>query len=247
MEPHGVEAVHELLRRGHIAEIGKAVVLLRELQPRRAHLPRQPVVPIAAKLEAKGRPGRDAQMAEPELLIQHIDIEVLALARPPLQAQRPAGLGRPHPQTAAALHRPEHADDAGVPPALLQQLRDEFLLALPGLHLPHHQPLLARHLAHAGVDLLLPLLGFLLGELQVRNPIGAQIAAHRLRPPDGLISPGQQDAVVTFEHALDVLGMLVQEGRGLHAPPLPQVLSSFRLRRVRMMKMKRMALGLPPA
>jgi len=73
----GLERFTPHLRRGKVADAGEAVASLFGTKVGLFHLPCQPVLPVAAGLEAKGRPGRKAQVGQAELRIEEVSQRTL--------------------------------------------------------------------------------------------------------------------------------------------------------------------------
>ena len=128
------------LRRRKVADVGKAVVRFLEADAGRFHLPLQPVMAVATKLQPERRPRRDAQMAEAKLRIDKIDIEMLALARRPLELEKARLLALTHLEASAPLDGSENADHPLAPSAGGEDLPDDCFLALAGIDLPQLDP-----------------------------------------------------------------------------------------------------------
>jgi hypothetical protein len=136
MQPLRLKLFEQRLRRPKVADVGETIIRLLETDARRAHLPLQPVVAVAAKLKANGRPRRNTQVAQTKLRIDEVNVEVLALARTPLELEKAGRLILADLEAAAAFDGPEDADDALASSAHREDLLDERLLALAVVDLP---------------------------------------------------------------------------------------------------------------
>lgn len=80
MEQRCAERVGELLRLGGIGDEGEGVVEHREGNARLEQLAGQPGVAIEVDLQAKRRPGRNADVTQAELLIDEVEVVMQAFA-----------------------------------------------------------------------------------------------------------------------------------------------------------------------
>ena len=222
MQPLRLKLFEQRLRRRKVADVGEAVVRLLETDARCPHLPLQPVVAVAAKLEAKRRPRRDAQVAQAKLRIDEVNVEVLAFARTPLELEKARLVVLADLETPAAFHRPEDADDALPPTARCEDLLDDGLLAFAVVDLPDFDALGPGQRADMVGHLQPELVGVNFVELHEACAAPVQMLLHRPRPPDGLVGAKEHHPVKTLDHSLDVLGISLHQRLRSHALSLPQ-------------------------
>jgi hypothetical protein len=217
MQPLRLKLFEQRLCRRKVTDASETVVRLLKTEARRAHLPLQPVVAVAAKLEAKGCPRRKAQVAQAKLRIHKVNVEVLAFARTPLELEKTGRLVLAHLETPAAFHRSENADHALAPSAHREDLLHDGLLAFAVVDLPDFDALGPGQCADMVGDLQPKFIGVAFVELHEARAAPAQMLLHCARPPDGLVSAKEHHPVKAFDYALDLLGMSLHQRLGFHA------------------------------
>lgn len=227
MQPLGLEVLEQRLRRRKVADVGEAVVGLLETKARRAHLPLQPVMAVATELEAKRGPRRNAQMAQAKFRVEEVNVEVLALARTPLELEKAGLLIFAHLETPAPFHRTQDADHALATSAYREDFLDEGLLALPGMDLPDFDALGPGQRPDMVSHLQPELVGVALVELHEGRATPAQMLLHRSRPADGLVSAKKHHPVKALDHTLDVLRISIHQRLRLHPFFLPHTPPCF--------------------
>jgi len=124
-----LEAVGETLRLGRVSKIQKGVVGGLEGDPGLRQLPCQPAMAVEVDLQAKRRPGRHPQVAQPELRVDEVEVVVQALARGRLEEGLAARLVVPGAIGGTALHGREDVHQAGGVATLGENPLDAILLA----------------------------------------------------------------------------------------------------------------------
>jgi hypothetical protein len=97
MQHRRIEAIGETLRRGRIVQRHEGVVEHFEIDAGVAQLPCQPAMTVEVDLQAKRRPSRHAYVAQPELLVDEVEVVVQALAGGRLEKCAMGGLVVPGP------------------------------------------------------------------------------------------------------------------------------------------------------
>src|SRR5262249_37231072 len=122
------EAVGQGLRPSRVLELGEGVVVLHEADAGVVELPGEPVVAVEADLGGEGEPGLDADVPQPELLIE--EVEVQDALRPAREDQSGPVLAVAELDGAAVLLAAQDTNQALAEAALADVLLDEVFLAV---------------------------------------------------------------------------------------------------------------------
>lgn len=207
-----LEAVGDLLRAGEVVDVDERVVDeleadLEPLQPRS-----QPVVAVHAELEAEGRPRRHAQVAEPEVGVDEVEVVVEALAAVGFEERLPGALVVPGLEGRAGLHGAEDVHETGMGAALGQDFLDPVFLA-ERTDLPDEldgEAVLPRHPFRVLTDGVAQGLGEL-GEVEDEDAAPVQLPRECLGVADGGKGARDEYAVEAREHAADMSRVAVGE------------------------------------
>jgi hypothetical protein len=123
------KAVGQGLRFGEVRNAGEGVVQLREGDAGLTELAGQVVVAVAVELETEGRPSGHAEIAQPELGVEEVEVVVEALPVLVAQGRPPTGLVIPGGEGWAGLHGREDVDQARAFPPLAQDRPNAIFLA----------------------------------------------------------------------------------------------------------------------
>lgn len=125
-----VHDVGQCLRFRPVANFDKGVVEHRGGDSALVQGAGQGVVAVEVKLQAEGRPCGHAQVAQPQVLVDEVEVIVQALAGNAFEECAAAGLVMPGPVTGTTFHCRDDMDHSLVVAALAQDLLDDLLLAL---------------------------------------------------------------------------------------------------------------------
>lgn len=129
MEIFRLEPVAESLRRIPIVALHKGVVQQGESNAFVAQHGRQGVVPVKVELKPKRCPSRHAQIAQPELGQDKVEVIMQAFGGGGLQKGAPGLFVVPGRVAGTRLHRRKHVNQSGMLTTGLQDLTDPLLLA----------------------------------------------------------------------------------------------------------------------
>jgi hypothetical protein len=227
MQPRRLKPFEQRLCRRKIADVGEAVVGLFETDACCPHLPLQPVMAVATKLEPKRCPCRNPQVAQTKFRINEVNVEGLAFARTPLELEKTRRRVLAHLEAAAAFDGPKNADNALAPSTHREDLFNESLLALAVVDLSDFDALSPGQRADMVGHLQPELISVALVELHKARAAPAQMLLHRPRPTDGLVGAKEHHPVKALNHAPDVLRMAIHQRLDSHAHSLPQSPACF--------------------
>ncbi len=119
----------QLLSPREVLDLNEGVVGQGEADPGLTQLSRQVVVAVEVELEPKRHPRWHSQVAQPQSLIDEVEVVVQALRIPRLEEQFARVLVVPRPERRTWLHRREDVDRAGMVAPLAKDLLDPPFLA----------------------------------------------------------------------------------------------------------------------
>ena len=219
VQPLDGEGVAQRLRLVPVRDAAEGVVQLLEGQTSLLQLARQPVVPIAIELQAKGRPGRHPQIAQAKLLVQEIEVIVQALAILVAQRRLATRLVMPGHEGRAGFHRREDVHQARLQPSHRQHGFDPVFLAKRAHRANEldRDALLTRKLLGVGPDLLPQRLGkaWVVEQPHVMYP---QIGRHPFRITDPRQCAGNDQPVIAGQDAGNLAGIAFRQQRHASAP-----------------------------
>jgi len=129
VEHRRAERIGQLLRLAGIGDEGEGVVEHVEGNARLAQLAGQPGVAVEVDLQPERCPGRNADVTEPDLLIDEVEVVVQAFAGGGFEKGAMGGLVVPRSVRRTGLHGRENVHQPGVIAALGEDLLDARLLA----------------------------------------------------------------------------------------------------------------------
>ena len=216
VQSFGVEGVGQRLRASQVGHAQEGVVLLHELDALAPERARQRAVAVAVELQAERRPGRHAQVAQAELLVDEVEVVVQALALIGAQEDVAVALVQPGLVARAGLHRRDHMHQPRRVAAHGQHARHQVFLADVAL-----VDVLDLH-ASGLADLLRTLADALaqrLGKARVVEDADAA-RVQKARHPARVARAGQRarhdDAVVARQHAVKVRRVPISQCRRSH-------------------------------
>ncbi len=125
--------VSQLLRCLEVVDLYECVVEQLVADASLVELARQPVVTVEVELQSEWAPGRHAQVAQAELLIDEVEVVVQALATGGLQEGLLTLLVVPRLLAGASLHRGQDVDQTGMVPTLAEDILNPGFLSEPAL------------------------------------------------------------------------------------------------------------------
>ena len=220
------QIVGELLRSVEVGDAHEGVVEKLIVDALLGELSRQPVVAVEVDLQPEGAPGGDADVAEPELLVDEIEVVVQALARVGLQEGAMGVLVVPGLVRGAGLHGREDVHEAGVIAALGQHLLDAVLLSGCGAaHELDLHPVLLRDALRVVANLVTQRLGPA-RVVEDADVVRRQVARHAV----GEAQAGQRslhhDPIPAVKDPCDLVGVPIEK-RGHRTPSLPDARAVF--------------------
>ena len=212
MERLCAELVGECLRREGIGDGNEGVIGHLEGDIGLQQLARQPGVAVEVDLQPERGLGRNAHVAQTELLVDEVELEMQALAGGGLEKRAMGGLVVPRLIRRAGLHGREDVDQTGVVSAFGEDLFDPRFLA-ERLELADELDLQPR-LGGEPLGILAQLFA------QRRGPLGivedtdlviTEKAAHRFGMADIGQRAGDNDPVEAREDAADVVFVVLDK------------------------------------
>ena len=125
----GRQGVGQLLRAAPVVNVHEGVIGHGVADTLRRQLARQPAMTIAVELQAERRPGRHAQIDQPELRVLEVEVVVQALAAVPPDEGLVGSFVVPRLVGIAGFHGRDDVHQAGVVATLFKHSCDDIFLA----------------------------------------------------------------------------------------------------------------------
>jgi hypothetical protein len=197
------EAVGEGLRPGGVVELGEGVVVLHEAEAGVVELSGQPVVAVDADLGGEGEPGLQADVAEPELGVE--EVEVQDPLGPAGEDESGSAVAVAELDGAAGFLTAEDTDEAVAEAAFPDLVLHEVFLAVASLEVEVGGAVLGGEVFGVGDQEF----GLLLGEGEEVLAADAEGMVHEAVEV-GLVGEGEvsleEDAIVAAENGDDGRG-----------------------------------------
>src|SRR5438128_106542 len=228
------ELVGQFLRLFEVGDPAEGVIQHPVFDVVFAHLARQNTVAIAVELQPEWTPRRHPQRAQPQILVDEVDVVVQAFAIVWLQVGLVILLVVPRLIAAAWLHGGKNANHARLFAAFRQDLLDPILLA-ETLLAPHELDLdavVGRDTLHVLPKRLPQRLGPL-GVVEDPDLVFVKIVGHPAGVAPARHCPLDDDPVVAAENPSDLVFVPFRQQFDAHGGIVTDFPVWFRLRRVR--------------
>src|SRR5512139_428979 len=211
MQRFDIELLGDFVGKGVIGDVNESIIHHFVSDAAFLQLVRQPIVSVEVELQVEGTPGRNAQIAQPQLLVHEVKIVGHTFAAVWLQIRLACRFVMPRTIRGARLHSTQDMYQSRLFTTFLQDLMNVVFFAkiLLANKLDLHTAGFCQHFRIRAHTFSQGLRKF--GVIKDPNPVLIQIMGHALVITEGLQTAGEHNPIIATQNTIQFFSILFRK------------------------------------